>query len=581
MSNFEYNHLEFTPTPEQIASLPEHMDSALKIYNGDILSCEAAYQAIQRCIYEHIYKDEIFGGRWKFYSDPGRKFVKFVESIPMYEGPDAGEKFHTMFDWQKFLMCETEGWRDSSDPQKFRYNDVFFEVGKGAGKTTLMGFRMLYALLTGYDNMKYYSIATSEKQSKESWEHAMKAAYMLNDTLARDVGSSKTVLEHKKNGSKFEFLSGSPTSLDGKNAAILLVDEAAAIDRNEVIDKIKLSQGKQKSGRTFFTTHPQWNTTTYYYGEREKIISCLKGDTPMNPVLERTFAIFYQLDDKSEIEDDSTWVKAQPGIGYMPSFDWMKAEYESRKHSPTNLRAFEVYNFGIWQKNETAWLDPDLWDASSIKKKKLKELNRSGKCYIGVDLAERQDLSAVVRVWPVGGRTWHCDWKFWSNDEVLNNLKPDLKAKFLEAKENGILDISPGGYTEQGPIIQYVLESHGEYNVEAVAVDAKFAHTATKAWVESGIETFTVYQGHTNLADSVDMVESRIVSEDIIHDGNKFLKWQLANCQVRTYPDGKKAIFGDTQAHENIDGFASLLTASKAVIEPEIEKEIDFFVHVG
>lgn len=567
-------HLNFEPTPEQINSLPEHMDYALKIYNKKIPSCQIAYQAIQRCIYEHIHADKIFNGRWKFYSDPGRQFVKFFESVPVYEGPRSGIDFHKMMDWQKFLWCEVEGWRSAEDPMEHRFNEVIFEVGKGSGKTSMLGIRMLYALLYGYENAEYYSIATSELQSKDPWKHTRKAANAMRDTHAKDIEPTATVLTNTRTGAFYKFLSGSPNSLDGKNCALLHLEEVAKITNREVVDKIKLGQGKQDSAITYMTTHPQYDTSTYYYNTRQGYAECLKGAIPMNPMMERTFMMVYQLDDKSEIEDQNLWLKAQPGLGTVPSLEWMVSEYERRKRSRRDMRAMEVYNFGIWQRNETSWIDVETWDACHIDPDGLGiELDFSGENTLATDLARRRDLACVSQTCQ-HGKEWHNRWKYWTNMEVYRNLKPDVQAYYDEAVKDGILTICPGDSIDFEPIIDHIKKLCKEHDVRLVAVDPHMAYAVTTELEESGIKTFDVNQGFAKLADATDTVEAKIYDKEIKHEGDQFTRWQLQNCEVHQMSDEKKAIIKHHQSsQEKVDGIKTLITAARAMVEPKEPKK--------
>ena len=110
--------------------------------------------------------------------DEVSKTLKFASIIPDVDT----HKLLPLMDWQKFILCEINGWKDSGNER--RYTDIHISVGRGQGKTQLAGIQMCKAFLIdtiGFTNKDYLVTANTSDQSSKLFGYVAK---MMKSVIA-------------------------------------------------------------------------------------------------------------------------------------------------------------------------------------------------------------------------------------------------------------------------------------------------------------------------------------------------------------------------------------------------------------
>ena len=98
-------------------------------------------------------------------------------------------------------------------------------------------------------------------------------------------------------------------------------------------------------------------------------------------------------------ESEEVWRAVNPSIDHTVALDTMREAYQSIKGNPAGENLFQQLRLNVWVKYKHAkWLPVEVWEANNglIDLEKL----RGRKCYGGLDLSSKLDISAFVLVFP-------------------------------------------------------------------------------------------------------------------------------------------------------------------------------------
>ena len=70
----------------------------------------------------------------------------------------------------------------------------------------------------------------------------------------------------------------------------------------------------------------------------------------------RFLPFIYELDDREEWDKEECWEKANPGLGPIKSYDYLRQMVQKAKADPTFKPTVLVKDFNLKQTAETAWL---------------------------------------------------------------------------------------------------------------------------------------------------------------------------------------------------------------------------------
>ena len=566
--------LDFSPDLEQREELlfrAPHLQYALDVVDGAFPASSMCRGACHRALYEHSNCDWLYDGRWTFDYEGGSGPVVFASQIPHVRGEFARKgKTFILPPWQEFSIVEVYGWRSSDDNYVRRFQEWIFEVSKKNGKSSIDAILALYELRFGDAGAEVYSVATKADQAKKCWADALSMVERMPDYLAEgfEARGTEIIYKDEKTHNKFEYLSKASKSMDGYDPSKLIVDEAAAITDFDIVEKLSKSMGSRTNPLAIYSTHPQYSQHTVYYGKRESLRKALEGDLPLEAV-EQIFGLAYGLDSEEEMADEDMWIKANPNLDVSVKSNFIRKQVRESELRPQERASVLTYHMGMWVKSQARWLDSKLWEACKG------EVTRQGKCYVGVDLAETQDLTCVSRVWE-SGHTWFADFHFWTIQDYIDTLPEDLQITYRLAEASGILTVcDTPAIPLEGPIA-YVEETNEEYGCWQVSVDPWKATRASNEWDDAGIPVLKVRQAMDKLSAGIDIVEAKIKGARLIHDGNPFLQWQFSNCALyKTDKETKSIRKPKTNPSSKIDGFASLFTCAVGTLEKK-EPEKDF-----
>ena len=531
---------------------------AQDVVKGEINVCNDVRLACQRFIDQMENKE----WQWEFKPEFADHVLRFFKVLKHTKGPQANQTV-ILEPFQILLICAIYGFRSKKDSSKRMVTDVILFIPRKAGKSTLTSGLALYELQFGEAGAEVFTLATNREQATIVFDSAKGFIESMPKQLANCYLPSK--YEVKKKGdsqSMFKALSRDTKKTgDGKNPSCVIIDEAAQIvDRNSIEVLHSGMVARQNPLRIYITT-ASFTKDTKFYEDMSMYQAMLYGEANDNP---RWFGLLFGLDSKDDWRDPTTWSKANPMHGISVFEEAIAQRAEEAKHKPQALNEFLCKTLNIFVSSNSAWIDRSFWDES----KSETDDRVPESVFIGFDLAATRDLNAVCTLKRYDDLDYFAKWQFFLPEEGLDLIPKHYQDIFRLAVSSGILKLTEGNVMDDREISDYIKKECDTYQVKEIAYDNYNAASLVARLYENGLPVKKCGQSMATLSNPSKQVEKLILGKQIRHDGNPFLGWQLANCEVYTDVNNNiKIRKNEADKAAKVDGIIALIMAMHSSLD--------------
>lgn len=272
------------------------------------------------------------------------------------------------------------------------------------------------------------------------------------------VGEKCWNLADHSTGSWFRPISSEEDSQSGPRPHFALVDEVHEHKSSVVIDMLSAGFKWRRNPLMAMITNSGFDRETVCWRWHEYVTKILKRTAGTNN--DRVFGFICCLDpcekhwnegqeqpvdNCRECDDWATegphWKKPNPNLGVSIDLEYLRNQVRKGIDMPAEQNTVRRLNFGYWTNQATRWLSMQAWDSCSAPIDYDKLRGRS--CIVGLDLANKIDIAALVLIFPPENLVLREPIEF---DGMLN----DLEKTALEYVKN-----SNGGAT-----LDHFLEDH-------------------------------------------------------------------------------------------------------------------------
>ena len=525
---------------------------AHSVCKGEINVCRQVQLTCQRFI-NHIENKE---WEWQFDPDYPQHVLDFAAALRHTKGPDAGKPI-VLEAFQVFFICAIYGFRSKKDVSRRMVTDVILFIPRKAGKSTLTAIIALYELLCGETGSEVFTLATNREQATIVFDAAKGFIENMPQQLSSLFAVSK--YEVKKIGdtqSMFKALSRDTKKTgDGKNPSCVIIDEAAQITDRNSIEVLHSGMVARANPLRIYITTSSFTKETKFYEDMNLYKSMLTGEATDNP---RWFGLLYGLDPQDDWRDTEVWRKANPMHGISVFDDAIAQRAEEAKNKPASLNEFLCKTLNIYVSANTAWIDRKYWDESKADMTEA-EIEST---FMAFDLAQSRDLNAVCTLHRYGEEDLYAKFQFFLPEDSMELIPNHYKSIFGEAIKSGILKLTQGNVTDLVEIEDYICQESEKYQIKEIGYDPYNAAALVANLYNKGLPIKKVGQGMAALSNPSKTTEQLIMKKAIKHDGNPFIGWQLANCEVYTDVNGNvKVRKNEADSSAKVDGIIALIMA--------------------
>ena len=539
------------------------------VVEGDISACRWVKQACQRQLNDLVkfkgkaspyrFNPKLADRSGKSFS-PADNLCAFIERLPHVKGPLAGQPIH-LEPWQVFILTTVFGWVKPDGKRRFRR--AYIEVPRGNAKSTLSSALALYMLAAdGEGGAEVYSLATTRDQARIVFGDAQTMARQSAGFRSRfGVGVGAHNMHVMASGSKFEALSAEGSTLDGLNIHFGCVDELHAHKTRTVYDVVETGTGKRDNSLLWVITTAGSNRSGICYEIRTFVTRLLDG------VFEddSQFGIVYGLDDGDDWTLESALIKANPNWGISVRPEVLAPLQAKAMQLPSAVNNFKTKHLNEWVNADTAWMDMRAWDACANPALDI-EAFVGQPCWIGLDLASKTDVAALVLVFqhPDVAGAYAVFSRYWLPEDTVSASE---NSQYAGWARSGRLTVTPGNVIDFGWIEGELVELASRFEVQAVAYDPFQATQLSTRMLAEGLPMIEVRPTVLNFSEPMKTLEALVLQRKLIHDGDPVLTWMASN--VVAHMDAKDNIYPRKERPENkIDGIVALIMAIARAIKP-------------
>ena len=326
---------------------------------------------------------------------------------------------------------------------------------------------------------------------------------------------------------------------------------------------ISSSQGMRSNPQLLTITTAGFNKTLPCYLLRQVNTEVLEG----LKIDDSAFCMIFTLDEGDDWQDEKNWIKSNPNLGVTVTTKYLSDQVNKAKNNPSEEVNILTKNFNMWCETSEVWI-PSHYIASNSKELHF-DYFAGERCYIGVDLASVQDLTAVVFAFKVEDHYYLIP-KFYIPEESLQTRTD--KETYKQWIREGYLKVTPGNVTDYDYITRDILEAKKTVTIKKIAYDqwnsTQWASQCTS--MRLPLEPFSQTIGNFNGATRE--MERLVMQNKVTFDNNPILRWNFNNVTIRTDANGN--IKPDkSRSNSKIDGVIASIQALSILLEASSKRK--------
>ena len=538
-----------------------------EIMSGNIIACHRIKQ-VYSMLMDKLYNRK---GNWVFNEERANRPIEFIETFCKQSQGELGSNIELML-FQKAKHQAVFGFVDENTGFR-QYQEVLDIRGRKNGKTTELACDELYmGVGDGEGSPEVYNVATKKEQAHKGFNECYKMVQQSKE-LNKHVRKRKSDLYIPFNYGTIQALSSNTNGLDGLNAHMVTIDELAAIKNRDLYDLMKQSMGSRDQPLLNCITTNGFIRDNIFDAQYDYACGVLDGKIKDD----RFLPFIYELDDKDEWDKEEMWIKANPGLGVIKKYDYLRQNVYKAKNDPAFKATVMVKDFNMKENSASTWLRYD--ELNNETKFNVTEMGfRYGiGCF---DLAETTDLaSANVFCKRRNDDNIYCISMYWIPEEKLNLLETNKEDDMVPYKlweQQGLIRVCPGNKVNKYDMLNWFKEIREIYDIYIPWIGYDPWHvddSLLQAYQdEFGKDSMIkVRQGVYTLSAPMKEMKADLKANKIIYNNNPIDKWCLSNMEIKTDINGNIQPIKGVDNRKRIDGGVSKIIGYVVLKDKESE----------
>lgn len=538
-------------------------DYCERVISGEITACKKLRKTCERLLKE--IKD---GYKcWHFDIDYAERPVEFIENFCHIPSGKLGKPF-ILEDYEKAWVQAIFGFVDDEGNRRFR--EVLIEVGRKNGKTSLVAAIELYMLIAdGEGAPQIYNAATTQAQAELAF-NACNRMRRQSQLIARHVTKRTDSLSCDLNMGYIKPLAANTSHLDGLDVHCGVLDEIHAMTTRDIYDLIRQGMAAREQPLLIQITTNGFTRNAIFDEQLAYATKWIDGQVD-DENADRFIAFIYELDERDEWESESSWVKANPGLGTVKSWDFMRQNFAKAKNDPSFRPTFMTKDLNMPENAAVAWLTFD--EAVNVLTYDFKKMGfRYGIC--GFDAADTVDLTSaqMLMMKPDDDHIYVRSMYWIPEDVIIADMESGKRrerddAPYQKWIERGLMRTVHGNKVDKKVLIEWLQELKEDEDLWTYAIGLDPWHiddyTLRDLEMFAGKNrVFKVRQGAITLSQPMKQLRADYAANRIIDNHHPINEWCRMNVMVRQDANGNLAPDKKNNNPKNrIDGFMAELDA--------------------
>lgn len=554
-------------TRDYVAMSRQYVDD---VVTGRVVAGELERLACQRQL-DDLARPLSDDWPWVFDEELAARPCEFIELLPHIKGKWARERKRIELEgWQCFTITTVFGWVHHETGLR-RFTEVYEEVARKNAKSTKCAGIALYMLgADGEEGAEVYTAATTRDQARIVFDDARAMAereYEMREALGIEVQKHRlTVLD---TASKLESLAAEGSTLDGLNVHCAIVDEVHAHKRRDLYDVLDTARGSREQSLLWLITTAGYDLAGIGYERRTHAVKVLKKVFTDD----RLFAIIFTLDEGDNPLDPKVWRKANPNLGVSALLDEFEVAANKARNTPSAMINFLTKRLNVWVGGGSDWMDMLAWGQCGDTGLSLEQF-RGERCWIGMDLAEKNDFAALVLLFQRDD-DWYLFPRFYLNQAAVERSPNAQLQAWCDA---GHVTVTEGQVTDFNVVAEDLRHFAEMFDLQEVPFDPAFGQFFATTLVQEGLPMVEIRQAPLFFTKAMIHIENLVLEGKLHHDGNPVMAWMVSNVIAKTSKFTGLKHPSKARADNKIDGpVASFLAVGRAMVpQPDLTPQDGF-----
>ena len=528
------------------------------IYDSKITACHKMRKQAENLLKAYACPD-----KYHFDYDIANKHIRFIEKFCCFP---TGEKMGKPFEMELFQKARLQALFGFVDDNNIRqYNECLIIEGRKNGKTSECAAVEIDMLLNdGENSPQIYNLATKLDQAKLGFTACHKMI-QKSPLLSKHIKKRASDLYFWNNLGYIKALASETSSLDGLDVHGAIIDELAAIKDRDLYDLIKQAMGARRQPILFTITTNGFVRNGIFdaqYDYAAKVIDKPQQDEHYLPFI-------YELDSPDEWDKEECWIKANPGLGTIKSYDYLRQMVSKAKMDLSFKPTVFVKDFNLKENPSSRWLTYE--DAHN--EEMTPEFYDFRYCIGGFDAADSIDLNAAKAICMKPGDTHlYIKSMYWIPQFVIDeqNAKGNRNGRDWVPYDlwiaQGYMRTCEGRKVDKRVILDWFIELRDKYDIYPLYIGYDGWHISDELLSafkqEFGERTMRkVIQGTKTLSEPMKNLKVELQEKNIVYDNNPVDEWCLLNTDIKTDINCNIQPCKTDNRTQRIDGTAALLDA--------------------
>lgn len=528
------------------------------IYDGKITACHKMRKQAENLLKAYERPD-----KYHFDYDIANKHIRFIEKFCCFP---TGEKMGQPFEMELFQKARLQALFGFVDDNNIRqYNECLIIEGRKNGKTSECAAVEIDMLLNDNENSpQIYNLATKLDQAKLGFTACHKMI-QKSPLLNKHIKKRAADLYFWNNMGYIKALASETSSLDGLDVHCAVIDELAAIKDRDLYDLIKQAMGARRQPILFTITTNGFVRNGIFdaqYDYAAKVIDNPEQDEHYLPFI-------YELDSPDEWDKEECWIKANPGLGTIKSYDYLRQMVSKAKMDLSFKPTVFVKDFNLKENPSSRWLTYE--DAHN--EAMTPEFYDFRYCIGGFDAADSIDLNAAKAIcMKPGDNHLYIKSMYWIPSFVIEeqNAKGNRNGRDWVPYDlwisQGYMRTCEGRKVDKRVILDWFIELRDKEDIYPLYIGYDGWHISDELLSafkqEFGERTMVkVIQGTKTLSEPMKNLKVELQEKNIVYDNNPIDEWCLLNTDIKTDINCNIQPCKTDNRTQRIDGTAALLDA--------------------
>lgn len=495
-----------------------------------------------------------------------KPYNKICKILKLMVHPDLRcSMYDGLEDYAWFLIVAVFCTKLKADNNRY-YTTALLEIARKNFKTFNSAVIFIIGMLTEPQFSRFFSVAPDLKLSKElqlAIKKIIKSSPMLCDEQEPAFKLLRSEVRCLLTESEFTPLAYSEDRMDGKLANIFLADEAGAMD-SYPIEAMRSSQITlfNKLGVIISTQYP--NDNNGMIDEIDISKKTLDGLIDNR----RRFALLYEPDDyllqnDRWMDDDLVIYQSNPvAVAHQYVFEAIKEMrtmavlYENKrenylcKHNNIKYKGLGVEGYIPIDKVRECKIIEDLsfWRGKSV--------------YLGLDLSQTDDNTAIAMICEYGGKIYAKVWGFIPKDKKLLKSKKE-NVDYQKLIRQGVCFECGDEVIDYNFVEQFILKLEKKYKINVVQVgyDRYNAISTVQKLENAGMECVEIKQHSSVLHPATKLLKEYVLSKRFCYDENLMLEINFQNARCK-YDTNLNLYVAKKSSAGKVDMIVSLINAT-------------------